>query len=80
MIVRWRCDIQMAEKKGIKATCNKKCHECLCGIGMDEWGSEKHRSDMPEGCANVVVRNFSRTQGNDPKRRGRPMSSGGKRL
>ena len=79
MIVRWRCDIQMAEKKRIRQVCNRKCQDCLCGIGMDEWGSEKHRSDMPEGCANVMARNLEKIHGNERKR-GRPISSGGKRL
>lgn len=81
MIVRWRCDKQMAEKKGVRRNCNRKCRECLCGVGMDEWGHEHHRSDMPEGCDNIRSRNMEIAYGRDRTgKRGRPVSSGGKQL
>lgn len=79
MIKSWRCDVQMADKKGIRRICNGKCRECLCGIGMDEWGHERHRADMPEGCDNVRIRNISTIRGRERKQ-SRPLSSGGKRI
>lgn len=65
MIVKYRCDIQMAEKKNIRKYCNKKCNECLCGIGMDEWGREEHVGDMLQGCGNIMLRNLAHLRGGE---------------
>ena len=81
MKIKWRCDKEMANKKGIRQNCDKKCHQCLCGIWTDEWGHEGHRSDMPEGCWNFTTRNLIYASGRDRTgKRGRPISSGGKQL
>ena len=82
MIVRYRCDVPMADKKGILRFCNKKCKECICAIAIDEWGRYEHVS-MPDGgtCSNVTLRNINHLNGQDRTgRKGRPISHRGKEL
>lgn len=58
MITKYRCDEPMAKRWGIYGRCDKKCKNCLCAIGMDEWGKESHVMDMAKGTsANITVRN-----------------------
>lgn len=63
MKIKWRCDHEMATKKGIRQICDKKCNQCLCGIYTDEWGREGHRADMPNGCWNFTIRNLTYSVG-----------------
>lgn len=62
---KWRCDHQMAVKKGIRQVCDKRCNNCLCGIYTDEFGRTGHRADMRQGCPNVLARNLKYAGGRD---------------
>lgn len=57
-IKRYRCDMPMAIKKGVRQVCDRKCKNCLCAIAMSESGSEHHVGLADEGsCGNIVRRN-----------------------
>ena len=64
MIIRFRCDVPMSEKKGILRYCDKKCRNCLCALAMDEWGREEHVS-LDQECANFTLRNLKKMSGRD---------------
>lgn len=91
MIIRYRCDRPMAEKKGVLQYCDRRCRECLCAIKIDEWGREEHNGDLQGGSSIFTARNIDRMSGRKTRReilsgedrtgyRGRPISSGGKRI
>lgn len=81
MIVNYRCDHEMAVRKGIRQICDKRCKCCLCAIKKDEWGKEEHVGDMPQGSANFQIRNMKRYAGRDrAEKRGRPISYRGEEL
>lgn len=78
---RYRCDIQMALKKGIRQICNKRCKSCLCAIRTDEWGREGHVPDLRGGSPNFMLRNTITMSGYDREgKRGRPISYRGDKL
>lgn len=70
MRIKVRCDVPMADKKGIRKYCDKKCGECLCAIVMDEFGNEKHLADMQSGCGAIVTRNLRHLRGEENDREG----------
>lgn len=84
VIVSRRCDEPMARRKGLLGYCQHRCSECLCCIEKDAHGSEQHVSIVRGGDPGLIARNLLRysprkTETNDGKR-GRPISSGGKRI
>lgn len=84
MIKKRRCDEPMARQKGILGNCHGSCYQCLCCIEMDEFGNESHVGFVHGGDAGLMARNLARysprkTETNKRKR-GRPISSGGKRI
>lgn len=84
MIKKRRCDEPMARQKGILGKCRRNCPQCLCCIEMDEHGNESHVSIVHGGDAGLMARNLARyspckAETNKGKR-GRPISSGGKRI
>ena len=84
MIKRRRCDVPMARRKGLLGKCRRNCGECLCCIEMDEWGNESHVGVVRGGDAGIMARNLSRYSPRKAEtsegKRGRPISSGGKRI
>lgn len=61
MIVRYRCDVPMADKKGMRQVCDRKCRNCLCAIAMTGSGEEHHVGMVDEGsCGNVTRRNSAK--------------------
>lgn len=82
MITKRRCDEPMARRKELLGKCKRNCPECLCCIEMDEWGNEQHVAIVHGGDTGLIARNlkrFSLRSMGDGKR-GRPISSGGKRI
>lgn len=81
MIIRYRCDHEMATKKGIRQICDKRCRYCLCAIRMNDHGVEAHVPDMAEGSSNFTIRNTIKMSGRDRAgKRGRPISHKGGEL
>lgn len=84
MIVRRRCDVPMARRKGLLYRCSRRCKDCLCCIETDEYGNEQHVAIVRGGDANLIARNLlrysPRKTESDKGKRGRPISSGDKRI
>ena len=69
MIVRYRCDVPMARRKGILGKCDKRCRSCLCAIGMSEHGYESHVSlDQGGTSENLASRNLEVLNGRRQRR------------
>lgn len=62
---KYKCDIPMATKKGIRQVCNGKCNQCLCAISIDDWGREEHVPDLGQPCGNFTLRNLRVMSGRD---------------
>ena len=60
MIIKRRCDIPMARRKGILGRCNRQCRTCLCCIVMGEGGIEHHVTVSHGGDPNLQARNLER--------------------
>lgn len=61
MIIKRRCDVPMAEKKGL-FPCNGRCKTCLACIRMNELGQEDHTPTLKgAGDSNIITRNRRKT-------------------
>ena len=84
IIIGRRCDVPMARRKGLLGYCQRRCSQCLCCIEKDAYGGEQHVSIVRGGDPGIIARNLlryspSKTATSNGKR-GRPISSGGKRI
>lgn len=78
VVIRRRCDVPMARKKGILDNCHGKCADCLCCIEMDSLGNESHVARVHGGDLGLASRNLSRYSSRKAlsEERGRPLFGG----
>lgn len=64
-VIKRRCDVPMARKKGLLRLCDHKCSTCVACLEMDESGQEEHavRDLRREMDPKLVLRNIERLSG-----------------